>query len=52
MKWQLIIEEFSSELMRVKGSKNIVADALSRLDKKDNKNKNNDYNAKKTNFRK
>ena len=33
MRWQLIQEEFSPELIDIKGSKDIVADALSRLDK-------------------
>ena len=31
MRWQLVIEEFGPELLYIKGSKNIVADALSRL---------------------
>ena len=38
MRWRLILEEFSPELIYIKGSKNIVADALSRLDKIDNLN--------------
>ena len=38
MRWWLILEEFSPELIYIKGSKNIVADALSRLDKIDNVN--------------
>ena len=32
MRWRLIIEEFSSELIYIKGQNNIIADALSRLD--------------------
>jgi len=32
MRWRLIIEEYSPELLYVKGETNIVADALSRLD--------------------
>ena len=32
MKWRLIIEEFNPELHHIKGEKNVVADALSRLD--------------------
>ena len=39
MRWRLILEEFSPELIYIKGSKNIVADALSRLDKIDYPNK-------------
>ena len=31
MRWRLIIEEFSPELVYIKGERNIVADALSRL---------------------
>ena len=31
MRWRLIIEEFSPELIYLKGERNIVADALSRL---------------------
>ena len=38
MRWRLILEEVSSEQIYVKSSKNIVADALSRLDKIDNLN--------------
>ena len=38
MRWGLILEEFSPELIYIKGSKNIVGDALSRLDKIDNVN--------------
>ena len=33
MRWRLILEEFSPKLIYNKGSKNIVADALSPLDK-------------------
>ena len=32
MKWQLLIEKFGPELVYLQGKKNIVADALSRLD--------------------
>jgi len=32
MRWRLILEEFGPELNYVQGNKNIVADALSRLD--------------------
>jgi hypothetical protein len=32
MRWRLIIEEYSPELIYIKGENNIVADALSRLD--------------------
>jgi len=32
MRWRLLLEEFGPELTCVKGSKNIVADALSRLE--------------------
>ena len=32
MRWRLIIEEYGPELRYIKGSKNVVADALSRLD--------------------
>eukprot|EP00957_Ditylum_brightwellii_P001919 147291-Ditylum_brightwellii.AAC.1 len=31
MQWQLLIEEFGLEIKYVKGIKNVVADALSRL---------------------
>jgi cleavage and polyadenylation specificity factor subunit 1 len=31
MRWRLLLEEFGPELVHIKGSKNIVADALSRL---------------------
>ena len=33
MRWRLIVEEFSPELIYIKDYKNIIADALSRLDK-------------------
>ena len=48
MRWRLILEEFSPELIYIKGSKNIVADALSCLDKIDNLNNTNSnyYNNK------
>ena len=32
MRWRLILEEYNPELVSIQGSKNIVADALSRLD--------------------
>ena len=32
MRWRLILEEYSPELLYIKGTHNIVADALSRLD--------------------
>jgi hypothetical protein len=32
MRWQLIIKEFNPELIYIKGEKNVVADALTRLD--------------------
>ena len=35
MRWWLILEDISPELIYIKGSKNVVADALSRLDKID-----------------
>ena len=38
MRWQLILEENSPELIYIKCSKSIVADTLSRLDKKVNLN--------------
>ena len=41
MRWRLILEEFSPELIYIKGSKNIVADALSRLDNIENLYKSN-----------
>ena len=37
MRWRLILEEYSPELVYIQGSKNVVADALSRLEIKDNK---------------
>ena len=39
MRRRLILEDFSPELIYIKGNKNIVADALSRLDNIDNLNK-------------
>jgi hypothetical protein len=36
MRWRLILEEFGPELNHIKGKKNIVADALSRLELSDN----------------
>ena len=44
MRWQLILEEFSPELIHINGCKNIVADALSRLDKIHNLNNTNSNN--------
>ena len=41
MRWQLILEELSLELIYFKGCKTTVTDALSRLDKRDNPNKSN-----------
>jgi hypothetical protein len=32
MQWRLYIEEYSPDLQYIKGEKNVVADALSRLD--------------------
>ena len=32
MRWRLILEEYSPELIYIQGSKNSAADALSRLD--------------------
>ena len=32
MRWRVILEEYNSELIYIQGSKNIAADALSRLD--------------------
>ena len=36
MRWRLILEEFGPELKYIKGEKNVVADALYRLDMSDN----------------
>ena len=33
MQWRLYIEEYSPDLQYIKGEKNVVADALSRLDR-------------------
>ena len=44
MRWGLILEELNPELIYIKGSKNIAADALSHLDNIDNVN--NEYNNK------
>ena len=41
MRMRLILEEYSPELIYIKGSENIVADALSHLDKIDNVNNEN-----------
>ena len=32
MRWRLILEEYSPELIYIQGSKNVAADALSRLE--------------------
>ena len=44
MRSQLVLEKLNPELIHMKGSKNIVADAFSRLNKIDNLNNNNDSN--------
>ena len=36
MRWRLILEEFGPELKYIKGENNVVANALSRLEKSDN----------------
>ena len=36
MRWRLILEEFGPELKYIKGENNLVADALSRLEKSPN----------------
>ena len=36
MRWRLILEEFGPGLKYIKGENNVVADALSRLEKSDN----------------
>ena len=33
MRWRLILEEFGPELKYIKGENNVIADALSRLEK-------------------
>ena len=38
MRWRLIVEEYNPELIHIQGSKNIAADALSRLDIVDTNN--------------
>ena len=43
-RWLLILEDFSPELIYIKGSKTIVADALSRLVRIYNVNNNNNNN--------
>ena len=48
MRWRLILEELSPELIYSQGSINIVADALSRLDKIDYLNNNNTNNVEPT----
>ena len=35
MRWRLLLEEFVPEIVYIKGPKNVIADALSRLPKKD-----------------
>ena len=50
MSWQLIIEDFSPKLIHIKGFNNIVADALSRLDKIENLNNINSDNKKVESF--
>ena len=44
MRWRLILEELSPKLIYIKGSKNIVADALRYLDKINNVNSKNNIN--------
>ena len=44
MRWRLILEEFNSKLIYIKGSKNIIADALCRLNKFDYVNNTNSNN--------
>ena len=39
MKWRLILEEYGPELIYIQGKKNVVADALSRLDLETDKSK-------------
>ena len=41
MRWRLILEKLSPELIYIKGSKNIISYPLSRLDKIDDLNNNN-----------
>ena len=36
MRWRIILEEFGPELKYIKGENNVVADALSRLEKSPN----------------
>ena len=48
MRWQLTLEEFSPELIYIKGSKNIVAGDLSRLDKINNVNNENNIKVEAT----
>ena len=36
MRWRLILEEFGPELKYIKGENNVIADALSRLEKSPN----------------
>ena len=36
MRWRLLLEEYGTEIVYIKGDKNIVADALSRLLKQGN----------------
>ena len=45
MRWRLIVEEYSPTIKYLEGSKNIAADALSRLPIADNSSTNNNtYN--------
>ena len=46
MRWRLILEESSPELIYMKGFKNVIADALSRLDKIGNLNNKHNNNNK------
>ena len=39
MRWRLLLEEFGPELIYIKGTKNIVADALSRLERNEDDTK-------------
>ena len=36
IRWRMLLEEFGPEFVHMKGTKNVVADALSRLDMKPN----------------
>ena len=50
MRWRLAIEEYSPELIYIKGEKNVVADALSRLATKDTPLPNIEYIAEQFGF--